>query len=65
MQVRVLSPNGWKIKPNYRSSKNPKETMYGLAQFSNEVRTVDMIGLFASGALAGASLAGFLISRKN
>jgi hypothetical protein len=40
-------------------------SMLGLTQFSDEVRTVDIIGLFASGALAGVALTGFLMSRKN
>jgi len=39
--------------------------MFGLTQFSDGVRSVDIVGLFASGALAGAALTGFFISRKN
>jgi len=37
----------------------------GLWQFSDGVRSVDVVGLFASGALAGAAITGFLISRSN
>jgi hypothetical protein len=40
-------------------------SMLGLTQFSDGVRSVDIVGLFASGALAGAALAGFLITRRN
>jgi len=36
----------------------------GLWQFSNGVRNVDVLGLFASGALAGAVITGFFPSRK-
>lgn len=36
----------------------------GLWQFSDGVRSVDVVGLFASGALAGAAITGFLISRN-
>jgi len=36
----------------------------GLWQFSNGVRTVDVIGLFASGALAGAAISSFFMARK-
>jgi hypothetical protein len=37
----------------------------GLTQFADGVRTVDVIGLFASGALAGAAIAGFFITKRN
>lgn len=40
-------------------------SMLGLWQFSHEVRSVDIVGLFASGALAEAAIAGFLITRNN
>ena len=36
----------------------------GLWQFSNGVRTVDVVGLFASGALAGAAIGSFFMARK-
>ncbi len=36
----------------------------GLWQFSNGVRTVDVIGLFASGALAGAGISSVFMARK-
>ena len=39
-------------------------SILGLWQFSQAVRSVDVVGLFASGALAGAALAGFLIARN-
>jgi hypothetical protein len=38
-------------------------SMLGLSQFSQGVRSVDIVGLFASGALAGAAITGFFISR--
>lgn len=37
----------------------------GLWQFSPGVRSVDIVGLFASGALAGAAVAGFLAARAS
>jgi hypothetical protein len=36
----------------------------GLLRFSHGVRTVDALGLFASGATFGAALAGVLGARK-
>jgi len=36
----------------------------GLWQFSSGVRTVDVVGLFASGALAGAAISSFFMARK-
>ncbi|MBN8581853.1 MAG: hypothetical protein J0L96_14385 [Anaerolineae bacterium] len=36
----------------------------GLWQFSSGVRTVDVVGLFASGALAGAAISNFFMARK-
>jgi len=36
----------------------------GLWLFSNGVRSVDVVGLFASGVLAGVVLSGFLMPRK-
>ena len=36
----------------------------GLLRFSHGVRNVDALGLFASGAMFGASLAGFLGARR-
>jgi len=39
-------------------------SILGLWQFSQAVRSVDVVGLFASGALAGAALAGFFITRN-
>jgi hypothetical protein len=36
----------------------------GLWQFSDGVRSVDVVGLFASGALAGVAISSFLMSRK-
>ena len=38
-------------------------SMLGLWQFSQGVRSVDVVGLFASGALAGAAVTGFLMMR--
>lgn len=41
-------------------------SMLGLWQFSQGVRLVDVVGLFASGALAGAAVAGvFIMSNRN
>jgi len=39
-------------------------SLLGLWQFSQEVRSVDIVGLFASGALAGAAVTGLLIMRN-
>jgi hypothetical protein len=39
-------------------------SMLGLWQFSQGVRSVDVVGLFACGALAGAAVAGFFITRN-
>ncbi|HXD11562.1 MAG TPA: hypothetical protein VN653_15970 [Anaerolineales bacterium] len=39
-------------------------SMLGLSQFSQGVRSADILGLFASGALARAAIAGFFISRN-
>jgi len=39
-------------------------SILGLWQFSQAVRSVDVVGLFASGALAGAAFAGFLMARN-
>ena len=36
----------------------------GLWQFSGGVRSVDVVGLFASGALAGVAINAFFISRR-
>ena len=36
----------------------------GLTQFSENVRTVQVIGLFASGAVVGAALYGLFAMRK-
>jgi len=36
----------------------------GAWQFSGGVRSVDVVGLFASGALAGVAISGFFMSRK-
>ncbi len=36
----------------------------GIWQFSDGVRSVDVAGLFASGALAGAAITNFLSNRK-
>jgi hypothetical protein len=38
-------------------------SMAGLWQFSKEVRSVDVVGLFASGILLGAAITGLLIMR--
>ena len=40
-------------------------SMLGLWQFSDGVRSVDILGLFASGALAGAAITGFLIMKQS
>jgi len=39
-------------------------SILGLWQFSQAVRAVDVVGLFASGALAGAAAAGFFSVRN-
>ncbi len=39
-------------------------SMLGLWQLSDGVRSVDVVGLFASGALAGAAVAGLFITRN-
>lgn len=39
-------------------------SLLGLWQFSQGVRSVDIVGLFASGALAGAAATGLLIMRN-
>ena len=39
-------------------------SMAGIARFSQGLRLVDTIGLLASGALAGASLAAFAAGRR-
>lgn len=36
----------------------------GFWQFSQGIRSVDVVGLFASGALAGAALTGMLLARR-
>ena len=36
----------------------------GLWQFSAGVQSVDIVGLFASRALAGAAIAGFFVTRN-
>jgi hypothetical protein len=36
----------------------------GLWQFSSGVRSVDVVGLFASGAMAGVAISSFFMSRK-
>jgi hypothetical protein len=40
-------------------------SMVGLWQFSDGVRSVDVIGLFASGALAGVAIASFFMMKNN
>jgi|RhiMetdeSRZDD1v2_1073273.scaffolds.fasta_scaffold39978_7 hypothetical protein len=40
-------------------------SMLGLWQFSDGVRTVDIVGLFASGALLGAAVAGWFVARRS
>jgi len=40
-------------------------SMLGLWQFSDGVRTVDIVGLFASGALLGAAIAGWFVARRS
>ena len=37
--------------------------LLGLWQFSQGIRSVDALGLFARGALAGAAIAGLLMTR--
>jgi hypothetical protein len=39
-------------------------SLLGLWEFSQGVRSVDIVGLFASGALTGAAVTGFLITRN-
>lgn len=39
-------------------------SMAGFWQFSGGIRSVDVLGLFASGVLAGAALTGFIITRS-
>jgi len=39
-------------------------SMLGLWQFSQGVRSVDVVGLFASGALGGAAATGLFIMRN-
>ena len=39
-------------------------SLLGLWQFSQGVRSVDVVGLFACGALAGAAATGLLIMRN-
>jgi len=39
-------------------------SLAGLWQFSSEVRSVDMVGLFASGTLLGAAITGFVMMRN-
>ncbi len=39
-------------------------SLLGLWQFSQDVRTVNVVGLFASGAIAGAILAVFIAFLK-
>jgi hypothetical protein len=39
-------------------------SLAGLWQFSNEVRSVDVVGLFASGTLLGAAITGFIMMRN-
>ncbi|HVF25774.1 MAG TPA: hypothetical protein VNA23_07785 [Anaerolineales bacterium] len=38
-------------------------SVLGLWQFSQAVRSVDVVGLFATGALAGAAVTGFFMRR--
>jgi hypothetical protein len=38
--------------------------MIGLTQFTENVRTVQVLGLFASGAVVGAALYGLLATRR-
>jgi hypothetical protein len=40
-------------------------SMLGLWQFADGVRTVDIVGLFASGALLGAAIAGWFVASRN
>lgn len=39
-------------------------SMAGLWQFSREIRSVDVIGLFASGVLPGAVITGLIMTRN-
>ncbi len=39
-------------------------SLLGLWQFSQDVRTVNIVGLYASGAIAGAALALFIVFLK-
>lgn len=39
-------------------------SLAGLWQFSKEVRSVDVVGLFASGILMGAVITGLLMMRN-
>jgi len=39
-------------------------SLLGLWQFSQGVRSVDVVGLFACGALAGAAATGLLVMRN-
>lgn len=39
-------------------------SLLGLWQFSQGVRSVDVVGLFARGALAGAAATGLLVMRN-
>ena len=39
-------------------------SFFGFWQFSQGIRSVDVLGLFASGVLAGAALAGFFTTRN-
>ncbi len=39
-------------------------SLYGLWHFSQDVKTVNVVGLFASGAIAGAVLAVFIAFLK-
>jgi hypothetical protein len=40
-------------------------SMLDLWQFSEGVRSVDIVGLFASGALSGAAVAGLFMARNS
>lgn len=40
-------------------------SLLGLWQFSHNIRSVDIVGLFASGALAGAAITGFFARRND
>ena len=39
--------------------------LIGLTQFSENVRTVQVLGLFASGMAVGVALAGFLLALRS